>query len=266
MQEKTGAISRFLTGSRQVLFSAAHQVEETLFSARLSHYKSFTAAGVTGHYRAYKGPLNREKPIGVLFYFDGDYTSLAFSRLARKAGLSMSKLTDAAAHHNMVFVPVIAPFSQEASYTTNWWTTPRINGAWFRELCDSILSRYPTIDANRIWFAGYSGGAEFITYELLGEKGVTPAGASMIAGGGVDGVHSPDRVRLDGIPLTWHVGSKDTGIIAGFGWSALDAAHDGERYFSSLGAQCSLDVLEGLRHGDYLIADLVYEDLERFLP
>ena len=269
MKEKhrlIGALARSATGARQRLFDLAHGMEEALFSVSLSHYKSFTAAGVTGYYRAYRGPLNRSQPVGILFYFDGDYSSLAFSRLAKRSGLEMSKLTDVASHHNLIFIPVIAPFSLESSYTTNWWTTPRINGAWFRELCARMLDRYPTIDSDRIWFAGYSGGAEFITYELLGAKGITPAGATMIAGGGVDGVHSPDRTRLDGVPLTWHVGDKDAGVLAGFGWSAYDAAQDGLGYFEKLGATCSLEVLEGQRHSGYPIADLVHRDLERFLP
>lgn len=128
----------------------------------------------------------------------------------------------------MLSVPVLSPGSlreprltDAGSYapplTYNWWVRARSNGRMVRALIEEIALAYG-VDMSRVWLAGYSGGAEFLSYELLSHDidWIRGGGATFIGGGGADGV--PARVREQAalnpssherLLMSWHVGVLD---------------------------------------------------------
>lgn len=70
---------------------------------------------------------------------------------------------------NMVLVVPISPDRQARGNGITWWEEADANGDWFRALQSSLTARYG-LDTSRVWLTGYSGGAEFITYELLADR------------------------------------------------------------------------------------------------
>ena len=157
------------------------------------------------------------------------------------------------------------PFSNDP--TTTWWVRARRNGRVFRALAADLAERYG-YDRTRIWLAGYSGGAEFITYELLSHSNdwLLGGGASMIGGGGSDGI--PQRFRgpsrsLNGMLLSWHVGDRDGKAPASAGqfWSAQRAAHEGEEFYRGRQARTMLRILPKQGHRGYPLTSLIRDDL-----
>lgn len=243
-------------------------------SSELMGYLPYRAYGRTLHYRvdnAHHLEAEGTEPFGVLFFFDGDYLLRSSSRLLSRASSLRRDLADIAREHRMLCVPVLAPGTLEAPVfndpTTTWWVRARKNGRVFRALAADLAERYD-YDRTRIWLAGYSGGAEFITYELLSHSNdwLLGGGASMIGGGGADGIpqrfRRPDR-SLNGLLLSWHVGDRDGKAPAAAGqlWSAQRAAHEGEIFYRERQARTMLRILPGQAHRGYPLASLLRDDL-----
>ena len=194
-----------------------------------------------------------------------------------------------AAEFNMLSVPVLSPGSLREprltdgdSYapplTYNWWVRARSNGRMVRALIEEIALAYG-VDTSRIWLAGYSGGAEFLSYELLSHdiEWIRGGGATFIGGGGADGV--PVRVREQAalnpsshehLLMSWHVGVLDgrspsarrrMATSSEGSWSARIAVQEGSAFYESLGARTLLQVTPGRGHTGYPIASLVGADL-----
>lgn len=256
-----------------------------LSSTELVGYLPFTAHGRTLHYRVentHRLECSGGEPPGVLFYFDGDHLLRTGSRLLRRTSTLRTELAGAAFAHRLLLVPMLAPGAlidgPLQGPTTNWWVRARANGRLFRAFAADLCERYG-FDRSRMWLAGYSGGAEFITYELLLHANTTMdgGGASLIAGGGADGVparfRTPDA-RLDHLLLSWHVGDRDGRAPAVLGggslggkntgalWSAQVAAQEGGRFYGGRGARINLHIMPGQGHRNYPIAKLVRHDLQ----
>ena len=262
-----------------------------LASSELLGYRSFTHRGRNIYYRVDNLHLLTESDSapGVLFYFDGDHLSRAGSRLLRRTSPLRAELAKVAAEFNMLSVPVLSPGSLReprltgaGSYapplTYNWWVRARSNGRMVRALIEEIALAYG-VDTSRIWLAGYSGGAEFLSYELLSHDidWIRGGGATFIGGGGADGV--PVRVREQAalhpsshehLLMSWHVGVLDgrspsarrrMATSAEGSWSARIAAQEGSAFYESLGARTLLQVTPGRGHTGYPIASLVGADL-----
>lgn len=270
-----------------------------LASSELLGYRSFTHRGRNIYYRVDNLHLltESESAPGVLFYFDGDHLSRVGSRLLRRDSPLRAELAKVAAEFNMLCVPVLSPGSlreprltDAGSYapplTYNWWVRARSNGRMVRALIEEIALAYG-VDMSRVWLAGYSGGAEFLSYELLshdidwirggGATFIGGGGATFIGGGGADGV--PVRVREQAalhpsshehLLMSWHVGVLDgrspsarrrMATSAEGSWSARIAAQEGSAFYESLGARTLLQVTPGRGHTGYPIASLVGADL-----
>ena len=285
------------------LVRAAATVFEPLVlaSSEIVGYRPFSHRGRTIYYRVdnlnlLSNPATGRAP-GLLLYFDGDHISRAGSRLLRRTSPLRAELAQVAAEFNMLSVPVLSPGSLREprltdtdSYapplTYNWWVRARSNGRMVRALIEEISLAYG-VDMSRVWLAGYSGGAEFLSYELLTHElgEVTGAGASLIAGGGADGI--PARVRRRaletptshrGFLMSWHVGLRDGHSPSGLRlrarrltrrgaprggavWSAQVAAQEGIAFYEALGARTALQVIPGRGHTGYPIPALVAADL-----
>ena len=241
-----------------------------LASSELLGYRSFTHRGRNIYYRVDNLHLltESESAPGVLFYFDGDHLSRAGSRLLRRTSPLRAELAQVAAEFNMLSVPL----------TYNWWVRARSNGRMVRALIEEIALAYG-VDMSRVWLAGYSGGAEFLSYELLSHDvgWIRGGGATFIGGGGADGV--PARVREQAalnpssherLLMSWHVGVLDGRSPSGRrrmatsaegSWSARIAAQEGSAFYEGLGARALLQVTPGRGHTGYPIASLVGADL-----
>ena len=262
-----------------------------LASSELLGYRSFTHSGRNIYYRVDNLHLlsESESAPGVLFYFDGDHLSRAGSRLLRRTSPLRAELAKVAAEFNMLSVPVLSPGSLREprladgdSYapplTYNWWIRARSNGRMVRALIEEIALAYK-VDMSRIWLAGYSGGAEFLSYELLSHdiEWIRGGGATFIGGGGADGV--PVRVREQAalnpsshehLLMSWHVGVLDgrspsarrrMATSSEGSWSARIAVQEGSAFYEGLGARTLLQVTPGRGHTGYPIASLVGADL-----
>ena len=262
-----------------------------LASSELLGYRSFTHRGRNIYYRVDNLHLLSESKSapGVLFYFDGDHLSRVGSRLLRRTSPLRAELAQVAAEFNMLSVPVLAPGSLREPrvkdtgpyappLTYNWWVRARSNGRMVRALIEEIALAYK-VDMSRVWFAGYSGGAEFLSYELLSHDidWIRGGGATFIGGGGADGV--PARVREQAalnpsshehLLMSWHVGVLDGRSPSGIrrmatsaegSWSARIAAQEGSALYEGLGARTLLQVTPGRGHTGYPIASLVGADL-----
>lgn len=281
-----------LTYAAQAVRAGISLVEPMLLaSSELLGYRSFTHRGRNIYYRFDNLHLlsESESAPGVLFYFDGDYLSRAGSRLLRRTSPLRAELAQVAAEFNMLSVPVLSPGSlreprltDAGSYapplTYNWWVRARSNGRMVRALIEEIALAYK-VDMSRVWLAGYSGGAEFLSYELLSHdiEWIRGGGATFIGGGGADGV--PVRVREQAalnpsshehLLMSWHVGVLDgrspsarrrMATSSEGSWSARIAVQEGSAFYEGLGARTLLQVTPGRGHTGYPIASLVGADL-----
>lgn len=281
-----------LTYAAQAVRTGASLLEPVLLaSSELLGYRSFTHRGRNIYYRVDNLYLltDSESAPGVLFYFDGDHLSRAGSRLLRRTSPLRAELAQVAAEFNMLSVPVLSPGSLREprltdgdSYapplTYNWWVRARSNGRMVRALIEEIALAYK-VDMSRVWLTGYSGGAEFLSYELLSHdiEWIRGGGATFIGGGGADGV--PARVRELAalnpsshahLVMSWHVGVLDGRSPSGRGrmatssegsWSARIAVQEGSAFYEGLGARTLLQVTPGRGHTGYPIASLVGADL-----
>jgi hypothetical protein len=262
-----------------------------LASSELLGYRSFTHRGRNIYYRVDNLHLlsESESAPGVLFYFDGDHLSRVGSRLLRRDSPLRTELAQVAAEFNLLSVPVLSPGSLREprladgdSYapplTYNWWVRARSNGRMVRALIEEIALAYK-VDMSRVWLAGYSGGAEFLSYELLSHDidWIRGGGATFIGGGCADGV--PVRVRERAalnpsshahLLMSWHVGVLDGRSPSGRwrmatssegSWSARIAVQEGSAFYEGLGARTLLQVTPGRGHTGYPIASLVGADL-----
>lgn len=262
-----------------------------LASSELLGYRSFMHRGRNIYYRVDNLHLlsESESAPGVLFYFDGDHLSRVGSRLLRRDSPLRTELAQVAAEFNLLSVPVLSPGSLREprladgdSYapplTYNWWVRARSNGRMVRALIEEIALAYK-VDMSRVWLAGYSGGAEFLSYELLSHDidWIRGGGATFIGGGGADGV--PVRVRERAalnpsshahLLMSWHVGVLDGRSPSGRwrmatssegSWSARIAVQEGSAFYEGLGARTLLQVTPGRGHTGYPIASLVGADL-----
>ena len=87
----------------------------------------------------------------------------------------------------MLFVPVISPDTNRYDAGVSWWEDMERNGEFFRSFASSFIAANG-VDSSNVWTMGYSGGAEFITYELNTKPQTwrNGGGSIMVAGGGLD--------------------------------------------------------------------------------
>ena len=116
-----------------------------------------------------------------------------------------------------------------------------------------------------MWTMGYSGGAEFITYELTDHNTSwrNGGGSIMVAGGDSDGSVDADATTKAS-PMYWWVGAKDTsGNTNPVTWSARGAVESG--YNAYLGAGFSdarVKLIDGFSHHDYDLPHILASSLD----
>ncbi|SER81224.1 hypothetical protein CCYS_06610 [Corynebacterium cystitidis DSM 20524] len=185
--------------------------------------------------------VNWEKPVGIVVRLHGDGRG-EYDRGAY--GHSTWEIVDEAIKENMI---VLLPATPDTR-TKTWWQPSELtkNRAYVTSLVDSISSdpAYPNINRSDIFWYGYSGGAEFLGYDLLthGAEYVT-SGALLTGGGGAPTWHR-DRYQstvshhqLSSVPVSWVTGENDLGTgNAPFsrrsnGFNAVAASRKGFHYY-----------------------------------
>ena len=228
-------------------------------------YQSYTSpAGTTSQYHVYANNLDYSKPVGVVFYFDGDYWQRNESKVYTPDEGMLAAMGKIANARNMVFVPIISPDTNASGDGITWWEDMNTNGEFFRSFAKSFISQN-NLDASQVWTMGYSGGAEFITYELTDHNTAwrNGGGSIMVAGGDSDGSVDADATTK-GLPMYWWVGANDTsGNTNPVTWSARGAVESG--YNAYLGAGFSdarVKLIDGFSHHDYDLPHILASSLD----
>ena len=228
-------------------------------------YQSYTSpAGTTSQYHVYANNLDYSKPVGVVFYFDGDYWQRDESKVYTPDEGMLAAMGKIANARNMVFVPVISPDTNASGDGITWWEDMDANGEFFRSFAKSFVSEN-NLDASQVWAMGYSGGAEFITYELTDHNTSwrNGGGSIMVAGGDSDGSVDADATTKAS-PMYWWVGANDTsGNTNPVTWSARGAVESG--YNAYLGAGFSdarVKLIDGFSHHDYDLPHILASSLD----
>lgn len=223
-------------------------------------------AGYQATFDIYIGALDRSRPVGALFYFDGDKadeTLLSYNNPA-----FITAMTHAASTHNLVFIPVHTPVTYGLEGPEYVWWDIRDKGDYARDLAQRAI-RLLGVDTHHLWFAGYSGGAEMVMSELLShDRQWIQGGGAVVMGGGVAeyGVE-PATNAAHTLRLLWTVGDRDgePTPVAGQ-WSAQVAARSGFQAYSDAGFRyLSFLTLPEQGHA-YDIASVVEMGLERMDP
>ncbi|MFI7483894.1 hypothetical protein ACH9EU_15935 [Kocuria sp. M1R5S2] len=219
---------------------------------------SHAAAGMSAQYHVYDTGVDRSRPVGVVFYLDGDGQYYA----QRPTTSMLRTMAARAAAKNMILVVPVAPSGR------SWTSDSETGGDWFRSLAAKVVAEQ-RVDSTRIHLAGYSGGAEFIAHEALSDRAgwIRGGGATLIGGGGVyyGGLETEPGAALKATDPTWYVGSNDGyGATQPSGWSALDAAEKGSAVYRKAGfTKANRVVLQGFHHTNYDLPGLVGGDVDR---
>ncbi len=200
---------------------------------------------VSSQYHVYADNIDWSQPVGVVFYFDGDYNrdDVDSSFFYNPKGDTMQGMANAAQKHNKVFVSVDTPDEfdpNKANDYATWWENADGNGDYFRSFAQEFIAD-SDIDESQVWLMGYSGGAEFITYELdADQQGTWRSGGGSImvgGGGGKNGrmeTQAPQNIKSQ--PMFWWVNEKDTlGATTPEWWDALNTATAGHDWYAREG-------------------------------
>ncbi len=194
--------------------------------------------GVASQYHVYANNIDWNQKVGVVFYFDGDYWNTSQSKIYNYNNGDLKAMAAEANSRNMVFVPVVSPDKNAGGDGITWWENADFNGNWFRAFAkDFIASK--GIDRSNVWTVGYSGGAEFQTFELGADRQWewrSGGGNLIIGGGGSDGMQTTPDSATRNMPWYWYAGTADgKGVTWPTTWSAFGAAYQGNGVYKRSG-------------------------------
>lgn len=224
--------------------------------------QSFTdSSGNKSWYHVYADGIDWSQDVGALYYFDGDYFSEdpQYSQIMKPNGSMLTSVAEDANAKNLVVFAAKTPSAATDNGWT-WWENGTSNAQWVDEFA-SAMQRKGNLNSDHTWLAGYSGGAELISFDLMTKDRsawMTDGGAILIAGGGSGSNTVPSPANKD-IPMTWYAGANDgPGQTNPPEWSALGAAEKGHKTYQDAGySNAVLSVLPGVGHHDYELAQLI---------
>lgn len=190
----------------------------------------YSAEGLSSQYHIYADGIDSSKPVGVMFEFHGDGGD-EFLHPSR----TPAQLAKVAKEKNMILVVAKAP-----NRDNSWWRGDiDKNGAYMRSLITSQVYQKYNINKKNVWLVGYSGGAEFISYEMMeGQSDLMTGGGAVLMGGG-GAPSSFDRQPTSSLKssyrMLWHTGLKDNMGNSDPGWSAISTAREGAAWYKNHG-------------------------------
>jgi hypothetical protein len=208
---------------------------------------SFSAAGYSADYRVFAEGIDTSRPVGLLVYADGTGEYGLEHPTSNYALGGAGGLAAVARAHNMVLA---TPFSPNRS--CKCWEEGDTAGYanYLAALISRLQSQY---GAQKLWFAGYSSGAQEATRFLFpahpelwsGGGGVIAIGGGGAPAGRAAAVPAPVKSN---VVLRWNTGAQDTG--AG-GYNALSGpwgAQVGERWYAGQGFNTGIVTPAGVTH------------------
>lgn len=205
----------------------------------------FEHDGTTSSYHVFADGIDWSEPVGVVFRLHGD-GAYEYDHPEHK----VSCLAEVARSHNAVLV---APRTPDREGEPTWWEDLDGNADWFEALAEQRIFGEYDLDRSRTWLHGYSGGAEFISYEMLADRAhfLAGGGAVLSGGGGAPstGSSQPTDEQLEQLVLHWDVGLDDDGTDPWAPFDALSAAAAGHSWYEDAGyARTSVRYREGVDH------------------
>lgn len=200
------------------------------------------SAGLASDYLVFAKDVRR--PAGLLLFFHGDGAwEPDPSRSAALGG--PSGIIEQARRRNLVTALLRTPDTG----TNTWYRNGPANAAWTADLLTDLQRRYE-IENTRIWLVGYSGGAHFVTRQLI------PARPELIGGGGAvlfsgGGPPANQDTRLNpqlrnGFRMFFYVGADDTNTAGRL--NSVTTAEAGERWYASAGIKVGHEFPAGVGH------------------
>lgn len=205
--------------------------------------QSFTSGSTTSQYHFYGAGRSTGKPLGLVIQLHGD----GAGEFPNPTSGVLAGYNAAALAQDMY---LLAPRTPDRQGSWTWWENTS-SPVWLLALLDHIRATYD-IDETKIWFMGYSGGAEVQSYFLLSDYSnrIGSGGNIMLAGGGASGLvfgRQPTAAFKATQRLHWAVGQDDTDD--GTGWNAFAATQTGfTRYGTEGFTRRTREVMPGLDH------------------
>lgn len=190
-----------------------------------------------------KRGIDPSKSIGLVLDFHGD-GAYGYNNPNSTYSLGGADgIRAVAREYNMITVSAKTP--DRATGDLTWWYQGADYADYVHALINRVYSQY-NIDKERVWLAGYSGGAQFITQYYLpefGGSGQIENGGAVIFGGGDDPTGGdPQLGTINPIPanfkqnfrMFWGTGTADG--PDGSGWEGgYKSAQDGYAWYSGQG-------------------------------
>lgn len=212
----------------------------------LSHTATTATSGsVSSYYHLDTTHVDWTKPAGILFHLHGD----GAGEYNNPDGSIASAYRQIAVDNNMVFV---LPKTPDTTGSLTWWEDTK-SEEFLIALFNHVAKVRHNVDLNRVYWSGYSGGAEVLTYDILAKYNDqwTGGGAQMLGGGGAYSslaVKAPSTSLKAHFPLQWVVGSNDDGSTSTDGFDAISAANSGKQRYANAGFTTSLVTIQGDDH------------------
>lgn len=208
----------------------------------------FEFEGIRGRYHFFTRGIDYSKPVGLLvrLHGDGGYEFSYPNNLP-------NCLASVAASYNMIMLAPESPVTDPDDTELTWWKDLPTKRKWVSALVKEKLSRIENVDRTNIWWMGYSGGAEFLSYGLLNHRtNLITGGTIMVGGGGAPTeaqLRDLDDLERMHIPHHWVVGINDDGSDPKTPFNARRAAIKGEDFYRTHGfTETTRTELEGIDH------------------
>lgn len=190
--------------------------------------RSFGERHDHSNYHLFTRGVDFSEPVGLLVRLHGD----GAEEYLYPEGLSACLARVAETHNLITLVP-----QTPDRYSMTWWRDLEGNVDWLNSLVAKISAEY-SVDAGSVWWMGYSGGAELISYGLIPYSAESVTGGAILLGGG--GAPELDRLDVDvsmreAMPLYWVTGQRDDGTDPAEPFNAIEAAAEGAQWYRDHG-------------------------------
>ncbi|QGU07318.1 hypothetical protein COCCU_06915 [Corynebacterium occultum] len=202
--------------------------------------------GFGGAYHLSNDHIDPSRPVGLIVQLHGDGAG-EFQNYFSGTG-KLTRIQAVAEKHNMVLLAARTPSYEEGDAT--WW---RGNGVaksdYLAELIHAVGFGGNPIDRSRVWFSGYSGGAEQLGYYFLPRhlNMIKDGGALLTGGGGGRAAANASPYLRNNFRIQWLTGSADVSN----GFCGYCAAAQGQVHYLTQGFwRSNTNVMWGLSHTD----------------
>lgn len=192
--------------------------------------QQFTAENTRSRYHLFTRGVDFDEPVGLLVRLHGDGASEYY----HPDGLTNCLAVIAASHNMLTLVP-----RTPDTATQTWWEDIPTTQPWLRALVAQVGAEHG-VERGNIWWMGYSGGAELLSYGLIPDAPRLITGGAMLLGGGGAPTETamtiPWHLREE-MYLHWITGRRDDGTDPSAPFDAIAAAEEGAAWYRAHGFQ-----------------------------